>query len=72
MGCEFVRGWCWWDRGVFTCCSWARVMRMTEGNLAWAAPGGMAGSFLWPGERVAQDWEAWHEEEEEEGWWWWW
>lgn len=38
--------------GFFTCWSWARVMRMTEGNLVLAAPGGMAGSFLRLGERA--------------------
>lgn len=40
-------------RVFITCWSWARVMRMTEGNLVLAAPGGMAGSFLRLGERVA-------------------
>lgn len=30
---------------MLTCWSWARVMRMTEGNLALAAPAGIAGSL---------------------------
>lgn len=58
--------------GPFTCWSWARVMRMTEGNLVLAAPAGIAGSFLRPGERVpgagegcgGGGREAWQEEEE--------
>ena len=56
---------------MFTCWSCARVMRMTEGKLALAAPAGMAGSFLCPGGRVrgrgAGGREAWQEEEEEAG-----
>lgn len=57
--------------GLITCWSWARVMRMTEGNLAFAAPAGMAGSFLRLGERVPRAGfggsgrEAWQEEDEE-------
>lgn len=49
------------------------MMRMTEGNLVFAAPAGMAGSFLRPGERVPGEGlggrgrEAWQEEEEEDG-----
>lgn len=47
------------------------MMRMTEGNLALAAPAGMAGSFLRLGERAAGvrfgggGREPWQEEEEE-------
>lgn len=51
------------------------MIRMTEGNLVFAAVAGMAGSFLRPGEWAARGWEgsgskAWHEEVEEEGWCW--
>lgn len=52
------------------------MIRMTEGNLLFAALAGMAGSFLRPGEWAARSWEgsgseAWHEDVEEEGWCWW-
>lgn len=59
--------------GLITCWSWARVMRMMEGNLVLAAPAGMAGSFLRLGEQRVpgagcggSGKEAWQEEEAEE------
>lgn len=60
-----------WD-GLVTCWSWARVMRITEGNLVLTAPAGMAGSFLRLGEQRVPGTglggggrEAWQEEVEE-------
>lgn len=59
--------------GLITCWSWARVMRITEGNFVLTAPAGMAGSFLRLGEQRApgagfggSGREAWQEEVEEE------
>lgn len=61
-----------WD-ALITCWSWARLMRITEGNLVLTAPAGMAGSFLRLGEQRVpgagfggSGREAWQEEVEEE------